>query len=116
MSSANEKQELDQIQTEAVRIVTGATKLVSLHARYEEVNWDPLETRRRKHRLLLLYKMFSNLPPEYLSSLIPPTVNTLSEYNLRNAQNIQTVDSHSTLYFKLFLPSSIREWNNLPLD
>ena len=67
-----EKQELDKIQTEAARIVTGATKLVSLHALYEEVNWDPLETRRRKHRLLLLYKMFNNLSPEYLSSLIPP--------------------------------------------
>ena len=65
----------------------GATKLVSLHALHKEVNWDPLETRRRKHKLLLLYKMFDNL-----SSLIPPTVNTLSPYNLRNAQNIQTID------------------------
>ena len=60
-----------------------ATKLVSLHALYEEINWDQLETRRRKHKLILLYKMFDNLSPEYLSSLIPPTVNTLSRYNLR---------------------------------
>ena len=29
------------------------------------------------------------------------------------AQNIQTADSQ---YFNAFLPSSIREWNNLPLD
>ena len=49
-----EKQELEKIQTQAARIVTGATKLVSLHTLYEEVNWDPLETRRRKHRVLLL--------------------------------------------------------------
>ena len=33
-----EKQELDKVQTEAARIVTGASKLVSLHALYEEVN------------------------------------------------------------------------------
>ena len=52
--------------------------------------------------------MFNNLSPEYLFSLIPPTVNTLSQYNLRNAQPIQTV--------LLTLPSSIWEWNNLPLD
>ena len=71
----------------------GATKRVSLHALYEEINWEQLETRRRKHRLVLLYKMFNNLSPEYLSSLIPPTVNTLSLYNLRNAQNIQTIYS-----------------------
>ena len=60
--------------------------------------------------------MFNNLSPEYLSSLIPPTANTLSQYNLRNAQNIQTVNSCTTQYFNSILPSSIREWNNLPLD
>ena len=62
----------------AARIVTGATKLVPLHAFFEEVNWEPLETRRKKHILLLLYKMFNNPSPEYISSLIPTSVNNLS--------------------------------------
>ena len=35
-----EKLELDKIQSEAARIVSGATKLVSLHALYEEVEWE----------------------------------------------------------------------------
>ena len=78
--------------------MTGATKLVSFHALYMEVNWDTLEARHRKHRLLLLFKMFNNLSPEYLSFLIPPTINTLSQYNLRNAQTIQTADSRTTQY------------------
>ena len=111
-----EKQELNKIQTEAARIVTGATKLVSLHAFFDEVKWEPLEAWRMKHRLLLLYKMFNNLSPEYLSSLIPPTVSNISRYNLCNAQNIQTIDSRTTQYFDSFLPSPIREWNNLSLD
>ena len=38
----NEKLELDKIQSEAARIVSGATKLVSLHALYEEVGWESL--------------------------------------------------------------------------
>ena len=80
-----EKQELDKIQTEAARIVTGATNLVSSHALFGEVNWEPLEARRMKHRLLLLYKMSNNLSTEYLSSLIPPIVSNISRYNLRNA-------------------------------
>ena len=65
-----EKQELDKLQTEADRIVTAATKLVSVNALFEEVNWESLsslEARRMKHRLLLLYKMLNNLSPEYLS-------------------------------------------------
>ena len=35
-------QELDKVRTEAARIVTGATKLVSLRAPFDEVNWEPL--------------------------------------------------------------------------
>ena len=111
-----EKQELGKIQAEAARIVTGAIKLVSLHALFDEVNWEPLEARRMKHRLLLLYKMFNNLSQEYLSSLIHPTINNISRHNLRNAHNIQTLDSRTTQYFNSFLPSSVREWNNLSLD
>ena len=38
-----EKLELDKIQSEAARIVSGATKLVSLHALNEEVGWESLE-------------------------------------------------------------------------
>ena len=82
--------------------MTGATKLVSLHALFDEVNWEPLEARRMKHRLLLLYKMFNNLSLEYLSSLIPPTVNNISRYNLRNVHSIQTIDSRTTQYFNFF--------------
>ena len=95
------KQEFDKIQTEAARIVKWATKLVSLHALFDEVNWK-LEARRMKHILLLLYKMLDNLSPEYLSSLIPPTVNNISRYSLRNANNIQTMDSRTTQYFISF--------------
>ena len=72
--------------------------------------------RRRKHKHLLLYKMFNNLSPLYLCSLIPPTVDTQSSYNLRNAHNIRTIHSRTTQYFNSFLPSTIRERNNLPLD
>ena len=97
-----EKQELDKIQTEIARIVTGATKLVSLHVLFDEVNLEPLEDRRVTHRLLLLYKMFFILSQDYLSLLIPPTVNNISKYNLRNAQNIQTFDSRTTQYLVLF--------------
>ena len=106
---------LDKIQSEAARIVSRATKLVSLHALYEEVGWESLE-KRQKHKLLLLYKMFNNLSPLYLCSLIPPTVDTKSSYNLRNAHNIRTIHSRTTQYFNSFLLSTIREWNTLPLD
>ena len=69
-----DKYELDKVQYEAARIVTGATKLVSIDKLLKEVGWERLETRRQKHRLILLYKMINKLVPPYLSELIPPTV------------------------------------------
>ena len=54
--SHQEKQELEMIQTEAARIATGATKLVSIQKLYEEVYWECLETRRRKQKKVVLPK------------------------------------------------------------
>ena len=60
--------------------------------------------------------MKSNLCPEYLSSLVPQTVNSISRYNLRNANDLQTVNARTTLYYNSLLPSTIRAWNNLPSE
>ena len=109
-----EKNELDKIQNEAARIVTGTTKLVSIRALYEEVKWDTLEERRRKHKLALFYKMVNGLSPPYLSSLIP--LPRASSYNLRNTNDIQTIHARTDQYYNSFLPSVIRDWNNLTLD
>ena len=111
-----EKQELEKIQIEAARFSTGATKLVSLQKLYDEIGWETLETRRRKHKLVLFYKVFYNLFPLYLSSLVPPLVQNASRYSLRNANNVQTVVPHINQYFHSFLPSAIREWNTLSED
>ena len=45
-----EKQNLEKIQLEAARIVTGATKLVSFQALYNETGWETLEIRRKKQK------------------------------------------------------------------
>ena len=111
-----EKQELDKIQTEAARIVTGTTKLISIQTLYDEIKWETLESRRNKHKLVLFYKMFNNISPVYLSSLVPPSISSISTYNLRNAENVQTIDSRTSQYCNSFLPSAVREWNNLPLE
>ena len=52
-----EKEELEKIQNELARIITGTTKIASIHALYKEIGWDTLDSRRRKHKLTLFYKM-----------------------------------------------------------
>ncbi|MCG8047067.1 MAG: reverse transcriptase domain-containing protein, partial [Candidatus Thiodiazotropha endolucinida] len=109
-----EVNDLEKIQNEAARIVTGATKLVSIESLHNETKWESLASRRKKHKLQLFYKMQNNLTPNYLSSLVPVPVGNNSTYNLRNARDLSTVQAHSQLYYKSFLPSVVRDWNVLP--
>ena len=111
-----DKIELDKIQNEAARICIGATKLVSLQALHQEIGWQSLEDRRKEHRLLLMYKMKNHLCPPYLSQLIPPHVGQTTRYNLRNENNLSTIQSRTNLYHNSFLPSTIRDWNELPIN
>ena len=60
--------------------------------------------------------MINSLAPEYLSSLVPPTVGSISQYNLRNETNLQIVPARSQQYYNSFLPSATRIWNSLPDD
>ena len=57
--------------------------------------------------------MVHGLTPNYLNNLVPPLVQEVSQYSLRNARNISTLRSYTNLHYDSFLPTAIREWNNL---
>ena len=87
-----EADELKKIQIEAARILTGATRLISLNLRYCETGWDTLACRRNKHKIIMLHKCLS---PPYLSAPLPATVGANVSYKLSNPNNLQTVQCHS---------------------
>ena len=58
--------------------------------------------------------MAHNLTPHYLASLIPSTATETPRCNLRNCNGIRTDRARTSQYFSSFLPSTLREWNNLP--
>ena len=62
----NEVDELEKIQNEAARKVTGSTELVSIHSLLQETGWETLATRREKQKLVLFFQnaklSFSRLP------------------------------------------------------
>ena len=51
-----EENELEKIQLEATRIVTGTTKLIYLENLYKETGWETLNSRRQQHKLSLFRK------------------------------------------------------------
>jgi len=111
-----EKDELEKIHNEAARITSGCTRLVSLEDLLNELGWETISQRRRKHKLILMYKMNSTNVPNYIQSLLPPTVGSRNNYSLRNASHLQTIQARTSLYSSSFLPSTVSEWNHLPDD
>jgi hypothetical protein len=72
-----EKQSLEQLQYEAARIITGATRSVSIDCLVKEVS-----DRRKIQKLVIEYKAKNGLLQDYLSSLFPPTVSETTSYFL----------------------------------
>ena len=62
----------------------------------------------------MFYKMKNGLCPDYLASLVPATFGSASTYPLRNASDLQTLHTNYRLYYTSFLPSIVRDWNELP--
>ena len=60
--------------------------------------------------------MINGLYPQYLSDLVPATIDNSSNYNLRNSNTIHLVNARPALYYNSFLPSVVRGWNNIPDD
>ena len=109
-----EKFEIEKMQIEAGRIITGVTKSCSKSKIQEETVWDSLETRRYKHRMVTFFKMVKRYAPSYLQFIVPPTVHQVSQRNLRNNQNLTVPRARTNLYNDSFITSYL--WNLLPLE
>ena len=100
--SSNSKKQLESINIEAARIITGATKLCSIEKHFNDFGWETIQSRCNEHKRVLLYKVLHSLAPNYLSELVPPLVQDTTTYNLRNSDNIQNYRAHSNLFHNLF--------------
>ena len=110
------KKQLDAIHVEAARIITGATKLCSIDNLYRELGLESLQSRRNKHKLVVLYKILHGSALNYLADLIPPTVQETTRYSLRNSDHIQNYRTNTNLFLDSYFPSTIRAWNNPPTE
>ena len=61
----------------------------------------------------MFYKICYDLTSSYLSSLVPRSVNNISQNSLRNADSLQSIHARTNINYQSFLPSVVREWNNL---
>jgi hypothetical protein len=109
-----EKQSLENIQIEASRIATGAKRGTSHAFLYNETKWEPLQERRNRQKLNMMYKIVNGKAPDSLTQLIPDRTDQRTEYNLRTPENITTPHTRTDSLRNSFIPSTIRAWNALP--
>ena len=85
--SQQDSANLEKVQLEAGRIVTGLPLFGSRESIYSETGWELLYDRRRVRRLSLFYSIHDKSGPEYLFDLMPLPVGSVSQYDLRNSNN-----------------------------
>ena len=104
---------LDQVQVEAMRLVTGATARSSIQGLYDETGWPTLGSRREVQELCYMYKIMNNLAPTYLTNIVPSSVNELTPHNLRSGSNIRIPKFRTESYKRSFFPRMLSRWNSL---
>ena len=93
-----EKANLEKIQIEAARIVTGLTRYVSLNRLYRETGWLPLSDRRLYQKLILMYKIKNRMVPSDLTALFLRNTDHPLGYNLRSRNDFVTLPRGTTLF------------------
>ena len=101
---------LEKLQNEAARIVMGLTSSGSLVNLYRGCGWVRLHTRRKEQKLAFMYKAVNDLTPEYISD-IPHFVRDVTNYSLRNNNNLSVTYTRTRISRKSCIPSSISLWN-----
>ena len=92
---------LQKVQNEAARLFTGLTRSVSLENLYKECAWATISQRRQKHKLSFMYNVNTGMVPSYIQDLIPPLVNEVSDYPLRNTRNITVPYNRTSISQKI---------------
>ena len=104
---------LEKLQNEVDSIVTGLTHSISLVNLYREYGWVPLHTRRKEQKLAFMYKAVNDLTLEDISDHIPHFVRDVTNYTLRNKNNLRVPFTRTEISRKSCIPSSISLWNSL---
>ena len=60
--------------------------------------------------------MVHKMTPEFLAEFEPPFIHETNRYNLRNANDIQSIHARTALFHNSFIPATVRDWNKLPLQ
>ena len=77
------------------------------------MGWELLESRRKRKKLISMYKIDNGYAPDYLTDFLPPQVGSQLPYCLRNLNDTRIPLSRVELHENSFYPSTLKMWNSL---
>ena len=109
---------LERLQTECLRIITGLPLYCRLNHLYTMTGLDRLSVRRRRQRLVLLYKaVVLHRCPQYFLDLLPVLRHDVNARNMRNLNTFYlNFATTSAKFLRSCIPRTLDEWNKLPLS
>ncbi len=112
----HEKKEIEDVQLDAARVVTGAVRGTSHEVIYKDCGWETLEKRRERQQMCMLYKIVNGQVPETLSQILPMQIQDRLNYNLRQGHNLVGLRTRTNAFKNSFIPATIKLWNNLDVS
>ena len=105
---------LEMVQHRAARYVLNCyERSASVTEMLKQLVWETLELRRKKARLIMLYKMHRNLVEIAQQKYLEPT-GCSSRHMHKFSYQVPASKTNYHLYS--FFPNTIRDWNSLPLN
>ncbi len=115
--SQSDSDQLEGIQLEAARIVTGGKRCTSHSALYAELGWQTLKIRRKINKLIKVYCIIQRRAPRYLQNIFSSYFATSAYTTRLQASNSFTLPKcNTTFYQKSPVISSLSAWNDLSSD
>ena len=107
---------IESVQYESARIVTGLRKGTSRVKLYGELGWDSLQNRRKKQKLILMFKALEGELPNYITNNIISYINIEPNYMVRNPRLFTPPQCRTKSYKDSFFPTVLDLWNKLDND
>ena len=104
-------EKLESVLYAAALAVTGTWRGTSRERLYNELGWEPLSLGRWSRRLILLYKFFNELTPDYTRGPIPLLNET--SYPIRSRSVVGQIRARTKKFKASFYPHCLLEWNKL---
>ena len=112
--NGSERDQLENIQKRAMRIITGGISRTSIDLLYEETGLELLSKRRERNLLLFFHRIMYGNIPNYLQNLKPHINFDRHNRNLRSRNNLDPPTSRIKKYESSTIPKATLLWNALP--